>query len=201
MELQCCGEYEAERRKCKSKPLTIQKYLDFCEYHKHSDLTADHLRKIISIHGFKSLRKVKKEVLIDAVDSIKLMDLTRSTINDDTVSSYAFITSEEAIKDLICLNWIECSVTSFKTLNSDLTSLQNAGTFGSKTLAMKKKRAKMIKPKEGIQPVCSLASGDQCSVAKGSIGDCAAADHPEEGGERPTRKRQAPGRLEGYVRL
>lgn len=114
------------------------------------------------------------------VDSINLMDLTRSTINDDNVSSYAFITSQEAIKDLICLNWIECSVTSFKTLNSvkyDLISLQSSGTFGLKSFAQKKKRTKMIKSKEGIVPACPLASGDQCSVAKGNIGDCAAADH------------------------
>ncbi|KAK1366722.1 hypothetical protein POM88_042283 [Heracleum sosnowskyi] len=203
MELQCCGEFEAGSRKYKSKPLTIQKYLDFCVNHKHSDLTADHLRKIISIHGLKSLHKVKKEVLIDAVDSIKLMDLTRSTINDDNVSSYAFINSQEAIKDLICLNWIECSVTSFKTLNYDLISLQSVSTFGLKSLSTKKKRTKMIRSKEGIQPVCSLTSGDQCSVAKGNTADCAAADYLsssslllEEGEERPRHKRQASGRLE-----
>lgn len=35
----------------------------------------------------------------------------------------------------------------------------------------------MIRSKEGIQPVCSLASGDQCSVAIGKIADCAAADY------------------------
>ena len=35
----------------------------------------------------------------------------------------------------------------------------------------------MIKSKEGIQPACSLASGDQCSVAVGKIADCAAADY------------------------
>ncbi|XP_074354003.1 uncharacterized protein LOC141692939 [Apium graveolens] len=210
MELQCCGEFEAESRKYKTKLLTIQKYLDFCVNHKHSDLTADQLRKIISIHGFKSLHKVKKEVLIDVVDSIKLMDLTRSTINDDNVSSDAFITSQEAIKDLICLNWIECSVTSFKTVNYDLISLQNASTIGLKSFSTKKRRTKMIKSKEEIQQVCSLASGDQCSVAKGTINiaDCAAADYrssssllPEEGEARPIRKQQASGRLEGYIRV
>ncbi|KAL8119275.1 hypothetical protein AgCh_016702 [Apium graveolens] len=119
------------------------------------------------------------EVLIDAVDSIKLMDLTRSFFNDDNVSSNVFITSQEAIKDLICLNWIECSVTSFKTVNYDLINLQNASTFGLKLFSMKKKRTKMIKSKEGIQLVCSLASCDQCSVAKGiiNIANCAAADY------------------------
>ncbi|KAL8096063.1 hypothetical protein AgCh_037136 [Apium graveolens] len=150
------------------------------------------------------------EVLIDVVDSIKLMDLTRSTINDDNVSSDAFITSQEAIKDLICLNWIECSVTSFKTVNYDLISLQNASTIGLKSFSTKKRRTKMIKSKEEIQQVCSLASGDQCSVAKGTINiaDCAAADYrssssllPEEGEARPIRKQQASGRLEGYIRV
>ncbi|KAF1002355.1 hypothetical protein AG4045_022272, partial [Apium graveolens] len=87
------------------------------------------------------------EVLIDAVDSIKLMELTRSTFNDDNMSSDVFITSQEAIKDLICLNWIECSVTSFITVNYDLISLQNASTFGLKLFSMKKNRRKMIKSK------------------------------------------------------
>uniref|UniRef100_A0A165Z0P2 Uncharacterized protein n=1 Tax=Daucus carota subsp. sativus TaxID=79200 RepID=A0A165Z0P2_DAUCS len=153
MELQCCGEFEAGRE-CRIKNLTVQKYLEFCELHKHSDLT---------------------EVLVDAVDSIQLMELTRSTITDDNLSSNAFITSEEAIKDLTCLNWIECSVTSFKTFNSVNDSLKNAKDVALKSKTEKKKPQKMSRLKDVAERACSLASGDQFS-AKGDTGDCAAAD-------------------------
>ncbi|WOG98570.1 hypothetical protein DCAR_0417914 [Daucus carota subsp. sativus] len=171
MELQCCGEFEAGRE-CRIKNLTVQKYLEFCELHKHSDLTVNQLQKIISIHGFKQLRN---EVLVDAVDSIQLMELTRSTITDDNLSSNAFITSEEAIKDLTCLNWIECSVTSFKTFNSVNDSLKNAKDVALKSKTEKKKPQKMSRLKDVAERACSLASGDQFS-AKGDTGDCAAAD-------------------------
>lgn len=105
------------------------------------------------------------------------MDLTRSTISDDNVSSYAFISSGEAIKDIMCLNWIECSVTSFKTFNSvdyDLISLQNANEVAMRSKTVKKKQPKVSRLKDVVEPACSLASGDQCS-AKGNTGDCAAA--------------------------
>ncbi|KAK1405070.1 hypothetical protein POM88_004675 [Heracleum sosnowskyi] len=180
MELQYCGEFEAGSSKCKIRNLTVQKYLGFCESHNHSDLNVYQLKKVISIHGFKTtLPNVRKEVLIDAVDSIELMDLTRSTINDDNVSSYAFITSGEAMKDLMCLNWTECSLTSFKTFNSvsyDLIGLQNANDVALKSNTMKKKESKMSRIKDVTEPACSLASGDQCS-AKGNTGDHAAAEY------------------------
>ncbi|XP_074346351.1 uncharacterized protein LOC141685127 isoform X2 [Apium graveolens] len=180
MELQCCGEFEAGgSSKFKNKNLTVHKYLEFCESHNHSDLTVHQLKKVISIHGFKTTPpKGRKEVLIDAIDSIELMDLTRSTINDDDVSSYAFITSGEAVKDLMCLNWINCSVTSFKTFNSvnyDLISPQNANEVAMKSKTMKKKKPKVSRLKDAVEPACSLASGDQCS-AKGNTGACAAAE-------------------------
>lgn len=107
------------------------------------------------------------------------MDLTRSTINDNNVSSYAFITSEQAIKDLICLNWIECSVTSFKTFNSvnyELMSLQNANDVALKSKALKKKTPKRRRLKDAVEVTCSLASGEGCS-AKGNISNSAASDY------------------------
>ncbi|XP_028104551.1 uncharacterized protein LOC114303617 [Camellia sinensis] len=81
-------------------------------------LTVNLLNQIIDMHGFKKIHNTAKKVLIDAVNSMELMDPSRSTLNEENVSSCAHMTLEEAIKDLADLKWQECCVTSIQTLNS-----------------------------------------------------------------------------------
>ncbi|XP_049347134.1 uncharacterized protein LOC125811652 [Solanum verrucosum] len=102
------------RMKKKSQKMTLEKYVDFIDSNKQFDLTIPNLNEIISIHGFKKSKRQKK-VLADAVNTIELMDLQRSTLQEE-ISSEAFVTLDEAIKDLTHLNWQECCVTSLQTI-------------------------------------------------------------------------------------
>ena len=58
-----------------------------------------------------------QKVLTDAVNTLDLVDPSRSTLNDNA-SCFAFVTLEDVILDLCDLNWQECCVTSIQTLNS-----------------------------------------------------------------------------------
>ena len=58
-----------------------------------------------------------QKVLVDAVDSLDLVDLPRSTLRRN-VSSFAVLTVEETVADLAELNWQECCVTSLEKLSS-----------------------------------------------------------------------------------
>ncbi|TMW94647.1 hypothetical protein EJD97_009971 [Solanum chilense] len=102
------------RMKKKSQKMTLEKYVDFIDSKKQSDLTIPNLNEIISIHGFKKSKRQKK-VLADAVNTMELIDLRRSTLQEE-ISSEAFVTLDEAIKDLTNLNWQECCVTSLQTI-------------------------------------------------------------------------------------
>lgn len=60
---------------------------------------------------------ISQKVLTDAVDTLDLVDLTRSTLRQ-SVSAFAVLTLEDAIADLNELNWQECCVTSLQKLSS-----------------------------------------------------------------------------------
>ncbi|XAR72559.1 hypothetical protein NMG60_11019244, partial [Bertholletia excelsa] len=119
-------------------------YTNFIDRNKQSDLTNSLLNQIIEMHGFRkpsggTAQKAEhlqrfyclnlQKVLIDALNSINLMDPIRSTLNDAIISASAFITFQEAINDISDLNWQECCITSIQTLSSlnyDLV-IQDAG--------------------------------------------------------------------------
>uniref|UniRef100_M1ADA5 DUF7787 domain-containing protein n=1 Tax=Solanum tuberosum TaxID=4113 RepID=M1ADA5_SOLTU len=88
------------RMKKKSQKMTLEKYVDFIDSNKQFDLTIPNLNE---------------KVLADAVNTIELMDLRRSTLQEE-ISSEAFVTLDEAIRDLTHLNWQECCVTSLQTI-------------------------------------------------------------------------------------
>ncbi|MCE2055710.1 hypothetical protein HAX54_043264 [Datura stramonium] len=102
------------RMRKKSQKLTLENYIDFIDSNKQLDLTTANLNEIISIHGFKKA-KGQKKVLADAVNTIELMDMRRSTLQEE-ISSDAFVSLDEAIKDLTRLSWQECCVTSLQTI-------------------------------------------------------------------------------------
>lgn len=66
----------------------------------------------VNTSGFHS-----QKVLIDAVESLDLVDLPRSTLCQ-SVSAFAAVSLDEAVADLGELNWQECCVTSVETLGS-----------------------------------------------------------------------------------
>lgn len=96
----------------------MEKYLNFIHSDKKLDLVIDHLNQIVDMHGFKRFHKSHTSVLIEAVNSINLMDPARSTLQEEGVSSDAFLSIDDAIKDLNELKWQECCVTSMQTLNA-----------------------------------------------------------------------------------
>ncbi|KAL4620569.1 hypothetical protein ACB092_06G164500 [Castanea dentata] len=103
--------------KTRTEKVSLENYIDFVLSNKQIDLTVNFLNQIINMHGFKRIHKVQKKVLTDAVNTLDLVDPSRSTLNDN-VSCFAFVTLEDVILDLYDLNWQECCVTSIQTFNS-----------------------------------------------------------------------------------
>ncbi|CAH1433475.1 unnamed protein product [Lactuca virosa] len=96
--------------------LTLECYLNLNNLDSISSTT---LRKIITMHGFNSI-KVPKNDLMDAVGSIELMDAHHSTLENDFVSSDAYLSLNDVIEDLSDIHWQECCITSIQTINSTI---------------------------------------------------------------------------------
>lgn len=120
-----------------------------------------------------------QKVLIEAVNSIELIHPSRSTIQNDNVSSCAFIPMEVVIKDLVDLNWQECTVTSLQTLNfmNYNFSLQNSIASTSKR---KPKRSRKDLPRlEGVvdadTAIVALAAAKPSGEIGGTRSACSVA--------------------------
>ncbi|XP_019232513.1 PREDICTED: stress protein DDR48 isoform X2 [Nicotiana attenuata] len=102
--------------KTQKKKISLENYLDIIHSHKQlDDLNIANLKEIISMHGFKKM-ETTKNVLIEAVKTMELMDLSRSTLQEEISSEEAVVSVDEAIKDLTQLNWQECCVASLQTI-------------------------------------------------------------------------------------
>lgn len=55
---------------------------------------------------------------MEAVKTMELMDPSRSTLGDSDISSDAFISLDDLIKDVKELQWQECCITSLQTINA-----------------------------------------------------------------------------------
>lgn len=60
----------------------------------------------------------KQRILMEIVKTMEVMDPSRSTLEDDAVSSNALLTMDDLVKDLNELKWQECCVTSLQTINA-----------------------------------------------------------------------------------
>ncbi|KAI3712900.1 hypothetical protein L1987_71469 [Smallanthus sonchifolius] len=80
--------------------LTLESYLNL----EHMDVISPHL--------------LRKADLIDAVRSMELMGVHHSTLQSDVVSSNAFLSLNDVIRDLSLVHWQECCITSIETINS-----------------------------------------------------------------------------------
>ncbi|XP_050226815.1 uncharacterized protein LOC126676622 [Mercurialis annua] len=109
--------------KSKKETISLESYLDFFNSQKQINLNIHFLNQIICMHGFKKMTKQLKKAVTEAVDSIDLVSLSRSTLGENSSSSTskssscdAFISVEEVIADLNAMNWQDCCITSVQTL-------------------------------------------------------------------------------------
>ncbi|CAH2038765.1 unnamed protein product [Thlaspi arvense] len=100
------------------KKISLEEYVDFFASGKSIDFTISYLNQIVHLHGFRKLHKSNKKTVGEAVDAIDLLDLSRSTLNQSTVSSSASLTLDEVITDIEGLKWQECCLTSLQIINS-----------------------------------------------------------------------------------
>ncbi|KAL0697373.1 hypothetical protein Bca4012_053495 [Brassica carinata] len=102
------------------KKITLEEYVDFINSGNSIDFTCSYLNQILHIHGFRKLHKSNKKTVGKAVDAVDLLDLSRSTLNQTSVSSSsAPLTLDQVITDIEALKWQECRLTSLQIINSD----------------------------------------------------------------------------------
>ncbi|KAJ4878906.1 Uncharacterized protein Rs2_35960 [Raphanus sativus] len=102
------------------KKITLEEYVDFMNSGNYIDFTCSYLNQILHINGFRKLHKSNKKTVGEAVDAVDLIDLSRSTLNQTSVSSSsASLTLDQVITDIEALKWQECCLTSLQIVNSD----------------------------------------------------------------------------------
>ncbi|XP_018449674.1 uncharacterized protein LOC108821125 [Raphanus sativus] len=102
------------------KKITLEEYVDFMNSGNSIDFTCSYLNQILHINGFRKLHKSNKKTVGEAVDAVDLIDLSRSTLNQTSVSSSsASLTLDQVITDIEALKWQECCLTSLQIVNSD----------------------------------------------------------------------------------
>ncbi|CAO2814544.1 unnamed protein product [Amaranthus hypochondriacus] len=99
----------------KKKMFYLENYLDLLQSRDFSNFTADHLNKIVKIHGFKKLGP-KKETQ-DAVRGLELINPVRSTLNEEISASS--MTLNDTVKDLKALNWPETLINSITDIKGE----------------------------------------------------------------------------------
>ncbi|KAJ6931023.1 hypothetical protein NC652_014512 [Populus alba x Populus x berolinensis] len=137
------------------RTISLEDYLHFFLSHKQFGLSPNFLNQIIRMHGFKKIHKVSQKVLIDAVDKIDLVNLSRSTVKEkNEISSCTLMNMEDIVADLNKLDWQECRVTSIQSLiaKSDLQGV--AGGGGKK----KRKRKRGSSSARGAAAIDALST-------------------------------------------
>ncbi|KAL6510911.1 hypothetical protein OROGR_022035 [Orobanche gracilis] len=144
----------------KHRKLSMEDYIDFIDNHT-VPLTASKLRQIISMHGFKTIG-FRKELLIEMISTMDLMNLRRSTLLDDGISGDACFTLKEVIQDLKDLDWHECHVTSILTQGTGVSVPDSTGV----SVKRRKKRGLGMKAVEVGNGNSAVSAGT--TVAAGS---------------------------------
>ncbi|KAJ8749365.1 hypothetical protein K2173_018854 [Erythroxylum novogranatense] len=124
--------------------LSLEDYFNFFHSQNPSALTVTCLNQIIFMHGFKKIYKLPKKALSDALETIGLVNPSRSTLQDNEISPCAFMTVEDVTADLEELNWQECCITSIQSFNSahdhSFSSSTTDGASSLKPAERKRKR-------------------------------------------------------------
>ncbi|OMO61084.1 hypothetical protein COLO4_33572 [Corchorus olitorius] len=148
--------------------ISLEGYIDFVSSHKQLPLTKNFLNQIISIHGFRKMFRHPKQALCDAVETLDLMDLSRSTLKS-SISASAPLTEKEIIGDLSHLEWQECCVTSIQTLHSSdeqpLVSVLKAKSKSKSKAKAKRKRSAGVAVAEGADSFSSALVPFNSSVS------------------------------------
>ncbi|CAI8617382.1 unnamed protein product [Vicia faba] len=103
----------SRKKPIKNDKLCLEDYIHLLHSRHTNDLTMNQINQVIRIHGFKKIHHAPKKVLTDAVETLDLQDLPRSTLSE-SIFAFADLTMEEASADLSDLNWQECCVTSIQ---------------------------------------------------------------------------------------
>ncbi|XP_047159481.1 uncharacterized protein LOC124829934 isoform X4 [Vigna umbellata] len=104
-----------KKRPTKNDKVWLEDYLHFLHSRQTLHLTMNQLNQVIRIHGFKKIHNAPK-VLVEAVESLDLVDVPRSTLRD-SVSAFAAVALEDVVADLAELKWQECCVTSVERIS------------------------------------------------------------------------------------
>ncbi|BAT90017.1 hypothetical protein VIGAN_06117800 [Vigna angularis var. angularis] len=116
-----------KKRPTKNDKVWLEDYLHFLHSRQTLHLTMNQLNQVIRIHGFKKIHNAPKKlqnlsgfreqkVLVEAVESLDLVDVPRSTLRD-SVSAFAAVALEDVVADLAELKWQECCVTSVERIS------------------------------------------------------------------------------------
>ncbi|XP_050218008.1 uncharacterized protein LOC126668843 [Mercurialis annua] len=101
------------------KTFTLEVYEHFLENpNSDSSFSIDQLNEVIFLHGFKKIHKRHKSVLYDALSTIDLIKLQRSTLEDNFHPyDYSPLVSVDQVKqDLDALSMQECPIQSIETV-------------------------------------------------------------------------------------
>ncbi|XP_074286118.1 uncharacterized protein LOC141611474 [Silene latifolia] len=181
------------------KTFTLETYLEFLRTRETQKLTADHLNKIISIHGYKKLSH--RKLATEAVEAMtEPINPARSTLKDDipsSTSSKAIATLSETIKDLKLLNWQECSITSIRTIsfNTCLNPEDDnvpVAEVAAKLMALKSnKRCKLSTPVD-TSSMTMMSNGNGQSKESHGSGACSSSSSklPPIGIKKKTRNKR-----------
>ncbi|XP_038902525.1 uncharacterized protein LOC120089183 [Benincasa hispida] len=158
-------------RKKKKNKISLEDYLDFFSSKKQNFLAVNFLSQIIRMHGYMNI-KGTKNVLTDAVNTIDLINLSRSTLKE-SISSSATIPLEAVISDLENLEWQECCVTSVLNFNSWKQNNSDPSPDHQKPTCASKKPEKKLRlpiecPGEEIEAIDGVSSSS-ASKKPGSI--------------------------------
>ncbi|KAL6566752.1 hypothetical protein OROMI_015156 [Orobanche minor] len=151
----------------KHRKLTMEDYIDFID-NRTLPLTSSKLGQIVGMHGYKT-RRIRKNLLLEMISTMDLMNLRRSTLLDDGVSGDACFTLKEVIQDLKDLDWQECHVTSILTQGTGGSASDSTGVGAVSVKRRKKKGLEMKAVKVGID---NSAVSAGTTVAAGSTTEC-----------------------------
>ncbi|CAH8354399.1 unnamed protein product [Eruca vesicaria subsp. sativa] len=136
------------------KKMTLEEYVDFIDSGNSIDFTCSYLNQILHIHGFRKLHKSNKKTVGEAVDAVELLDLSRSTLNQTSVSLSASLTLDQVITDIEALKWQECCLTSLQIINSD--QITRSVVANPKPKSNKRKIGKENKKKKKMRRASDL---------------------------------------------
>ncbi|RID48942.1 hypothetical protein BRARA_I05414 [Brassica rapa] len=148
------------------KKMTLEEYVDYFNSGKSIDFTCSYLNQILHLHGFRKLHHSTKKTVGEAVDAVELLDLSRSTLDQTTLSSSsASLTLDQVISDIEALKWQECCMTSLQIVSSDVTTRAVANPKERSNKRKKQGNEKKMRKRnvKSIRSVNEAAAETSCS--------------------------------------